>query len=112
MPGICAAVNATTVAAGSSRYTTLKLWKSRPAAPRITTRSVPATSGRLPGRDASDEIEHVHAAGLLQEARGRRRALSRPAVDDDRAVRDLREMLAEMLERNVHAPGDPLPPPL
>src|SRR5581483_9396861 len=35
MLGICAAVKATTSQRGSSRNTTLKLWKSRPAAPRI-----------------------------------------------------------------------------
>src|SRR5581483_2483856 len=38
MPGICAAVNATTSEAGSSRKATLKLWKSRPAAPMMSTR--------------------------------------------------------------------------
>ncbi len=35
MNGICVAVNATTSYSASSRYTTLKLWKSRPAAPMI-----------------------------------------------------------------------------
>ena len=40
VPGICVAVKATTTAVGSSRYTTLKLWKSRPAAPRMTIRRV------------------------------------------------------------------------
>src|SRR5688572_25685911 len=44
MPGIWVAVKATTTAVGSSRYTTLKLWKSRPAAPRMTIRRV-ATDG-------------------------------------------------------------------
>src|SRR5581483_2078610 len=44
MPGICVAVKATTTAVGSSRYATLKLWKSRPAAPRMTIRRV-ATAG-------------------------------------------------------------------
>src|SRR6267143_2922134 len=43
MPGICVAVNATTSYAGSSRKTTLKLWKSRPAAPRMMTRRGPPT---------------------------------------------------------------------
>src|SRR5262245_43976084 len=38
MSGIWVAVNATTSYAGSSRKTTLKSWKSRPAAPRMTTR--------------------------------------------------------------------------
>src|SRR2546425_13255452 len=37
MPGICVAVKATTSYAGLSRKYTLKLWKSRPAAPRIMT---------------------------------------------------------------------------
>src|SRR3990170_1570918 len=37
IPGICVAVNATTSYASSSRKTTLKLWKSRPAAPRMIT---------------------------------------------------------------------------
>jgi hypothetical protein len=36
MPGICAAVKATTSESGSSRNTVLKLWKSRPPAPMIT----------------------------------------------------------------------------
>src|SRR6478672_9679551 len=38
MSGICVAVKATTSWVGSSRKTTLKSWKSRPAAPRTTTR--------------------------------------------------------------------------
>src|SRR3989338_10698100 len=37
MPGICAAVKATTSQSGRSLKQTLKLWKSRPAAPRINT---------------------------------------------------------------------------
>src|SRR4249919_1560332 len=39
MSGIWVAVNATTSTPGSSRYIRLKSWKSRPAAPRMTTRS-------------------------------------------------------------------------
>src|SRR6266511_249950 len=38
MFGICVAVNATTSYSGRSRYTKLKLGKSRPAAPAIRTR--------------------------------------------------------------------------
>src|SRR5665648_700392 len=38
MPGIWAAVKATTRVVGSPRKTVLKLWKSRPAAPMIITR--------------------------------------------------------------------------
>src|ERR671922_17672 len=38
MFGIWVAVNATTSYSGRSRYTRLKLWKSRPAAPTIRTR--------------------------------------------------------------------------
>ena len=38
MRGIWVAVKATTSTSGSSRNTTLKLWKSRPAAPMMTTR--------------------------------------------------------------------------
>src|SRR5439155_18075551 len=38
MNGICVAVNATTSTSSRSRYTTLKLWKSRPAAPMMRTR--------------------------------------------------------------------------
>src|SRR5262245_61473819 len=38
MNGIWVAVKATTSVCGSSRYTTLKLWKSRPAAPMMRTR--------------------------------------------------------------------------
>src|SRR5579871_2170910 len=37
MSGICVAVNATTWKSVLWRNTTLKLWKSRPAAPRIRT---------------------------------------------------------------------------
>src|SRR5689334_22056865 len=37
MSGIWVAVNATTSNSGLSRYTVLKLWKSRPAAPQIRT---------------------------------------------------------------------------
>src|SRR5215475_4733499 len=75
-------------------------------------RSEPATSGRLPGGDAPDEIDHVHAPGLLEEARGRRRALARPAIDDDRTIGDLRHTLPKVLERDVHALGDRVSPPL
>src|SRR4029453_12314689 len=71
-----------------------------------------STSGRLPGLHTPHEIDHVHAAGLLEEARGRRRALACPAIDDDRARRDLRQTFTKMFERDVHAPGDRLPPPL
>src|SRR4051812_40257687 len=38
MNGICVAVNATTLLSGWPRYATLKLWKSRPAAPMIRIR--------------------------------------------------------------------------
>src|SRR5687768_1688620 len=38
MFGICVAVNATTSIPSTPRKATLKLWKSRPAAPAITTR--------------------------------------------------------------------------
>src|SRR3990172_9440257 len=38
MPGICDALNATTSTAGSARNTTLKSWKSRPAAPMMIRR--------------------------------------------------------------------------
>src|SRR4030067_3286108 len=41
MPGICAAVTATTSYSGRRLKKTLKLWKSRPAAPRITMRIRP-----------------------------------------------------------------------
>src|SRR5262245_18479555 len=75
-------------------------------------RSEPGTSGCLPGGDTPDEIDHVHPAGLLEKTRGRRRALAGPAIDNDWALRDLRQALRELLERDVHAPRDRVPPPL
>src|SRR5512144_679238 len=55
MYGIWVAVNATTSVSGSSRKTTVKLWKSRPAAPMISTRrGMPAGSFRLGWCDARD----------------------------------------------------------
>src|SRR5437870_12581298 len=57
MNGIWVAVKATTSLPGSSRYTTLKLWKSRPAAPMMSTRfdiaSPPDLIGPRPGRPPS-----------------------------------------------------------
>src|SRR3972149_3659651 len=52
IPGICVAVNATTSYASSSRKTTLKLWKSRPAAPRRITLARP---GAAPPRNPIPE---------------------------------------------------------
>src|SRR5919206_735346 len=54
MFGIWVAVKATTSYSGRSRYTTLKLWKSRPAAPAIRTRVLAmhkAYAGRQDGGD-------------------------------------------------------------
>src|SRR2546425_8744137 len=48
MFGIWVAVNPTTSKAGLSRKQTLKLWKSLPAAPMITTRRAPTSL--LPGK--------------------------------------------------------------
>src|SRR6266550_1741700 len=56
MNGIWVAVKATTSVAGSSRNTTLKLWKSRPAAPMIRTRR--AMPGSFPSpKDGCDARE-------------------------------------------------------
>src|SRR5262245_22841052 len=75
-------------------------------------RSEPGTSGCLPGGDTPDEIDHVHPAGLLEKTRGRRRALAGPAIDDDRALRDLRQAFTQLLERDAHTSRNRVPPPL
>ena len=46
MPGICAAVNATTCVSASSLKTTLKSWKSRPPAPITMTFRTQSASDR------------------------------------------------------------------
>src|SRR3989441_3710410 len=48
IPGICVAVKATTSYAGLSRKYTLKLWKSRPPAPRMMTLRGPAMDWAAP----------------------------------------------------------------
>src|SRR2546423_652203 len=48
MKGIWVAVKATTSTSGSSRYTVLKLWKSRPAAPMMSTRRGVVSVPKMP----------------------------------------------------------------
>src|SRR4029079_1491805 len=60
MPGICVAVKATTSVDGSFRKTTLKSWKSRPAAPMMTTRSR-SIADLLVGFDAQTRHGRMHA---------------------------------------------------
>src|SRR6478735_5877424 len=91
MSGICVAVNATTSYAGSSRNATLKSWKSRPAAPRTTTRR---GAGPGAGRDPSV------AAGL--GARGPVVLMANSAAEVDRRNR-------HTLERVVLAAGPATP---
>src|SRR5215213_4508548 len=55
MLGICVAVNATTSYSGRSRYTRLKLWKSRPAAPAIRTRVLAMHRAYASSQDGLDE---------------------------------------------------------
>src|SRR6266511_3465409 len=61
MKGIWVAVKATTSVAGSSRYTTLKLWKSLPAAPMMSTRLV--ISSLSPSRQCGLRAEQGGAYG-------------------------------------------------
>src|SRR6266849_5594764 len=66
---------------------------------------------RLPSRDAADEVHHVHPSRLLEQARCRGRALARPAVNDDWPLGDLGESFTQVLERDVDAAPNRLPPP-
>src|SRR6266508_1780106 len=66
---------------------------------------------RLPSRDAADEVHHVHPSRLLEQARCCRRALARPAVDNDGPLGDLGESFTQVLERDVDAAPNRLPPP-
>src|SRR5512134_3765534 len=72
MPGIWVAVKPTTSTAGSSRYTTLKLWKSRPAAPRIRVRVtigkvLVASSRRWIGRHRFGSVDFGRSPGRRRE---------------------------------------------
>src|SRR5205809_4180163 len=72
MKGIWVAVKATTVVSGSSRYTTLKSWKSRPAAPMIRTRLpisvLPLTCGA--GGRRAQERERAYGRELRASKTG------------------------------------------
>src|SRR5215813_3964465 len=81
MLGICVAVNATTSTSARSRKTTLKLWKSRPAAPAMSTRVavtgakrtwVESGRGPVPGGDEQAGCERVRG---LAAVRGHSRVL-------------------------------------
>src|SRR5262245_10123239 len=71
MSGIWVAVNATTSTPASSRNTVLKLWKSRPAAPMITTRMgkrpprPPAGIIRAPLRARQTRLTGPGGAGII-----------------------------------------------
>src|SRR6266571_2723154 len=79
MSGICVAVKATTSCSGRSRNTTLKLWKSRPAAPAIRTRvlamhkaySVSRTEPAAAPQTASLAENLPHAVGHGLHLQGR-----------------------------------------
>src|SRR5919204_665426 len=77
MSGICVAVNATTSNWARSRNRTLKLWKSRPAAPAMTT--------RLPVIWPEDRRA---AGGARRAQRARLRSPSRVLDGDRVTVRD------------------------
>src|SRR3990172_681436 len=80
MPGIWVAVNATTSWVGSSRKTTLKSWKSRPAAPRISTRvRRPRSVTAPPSRRVEERAELRELA--VDVGRELERVLGGPAQD-------------------------------
>src|SRR5262245_31895384 len=96
MSGIWVAVKATTSTSGRSRKSTLKLWKSRPAAPAITTRllgigtrigepAAGSTPRRLEESLADPARDRVHAqvcAGHVAKQRVGCRLLSlRPQLE-------------------------------
>src|SRR6266516_887457 len=72
----------------------------------------PVLPPRLPSRDASDEVYHVHPSCLLEQAGSGRRPLARPAVDDHGPLGDLGGPLTKVLKRDVDAAADRLPLPL
>src|SRR5580765_7506313 len=100
MKGIWVAVNATTSVSASSRYTVLKLWKSRPAAPMIRTRRVMAFRPFERGCDARvAPPPRSSPRRLPQREAGRSgRGSARPAV-----LGDVPERLREMRDRDVPA---------
>src|SRR5437867_1637605 len=53
--------------------------------------------GFLPGHDAADEDRDVHPSALLDQARRGGRLLASPAIDDDGAVGELANPLAQVL---------------
>ena len=103
MPGICAAVKATTRVSGSSRKTTLKSWKSRPPAPmmidaahhyspqRSTSRSHSASTSRWISSSVPLAVgrEQVCESLLRPQPRLDRPLLRRPVREPPLAVLDL-----------------------
>src|SRR5919109_1509452 len=94
MYGIWAAVKATTLVAGSPRKALLKLWKSRPAAPMMSTRRCKHASSRpgcrspLGGTAASKRIPTRAASpgGAVPGADGAEAGLGREGEGEHRAV--------------------------
>src|SRR5712691_7377469 len=83
MSGICVAVKATTSCSGRSRNTTLKLWKSRPAAPAIRTRVLAmhkaysvsrseSAAGAQRRLDLGENLPHAVGHGLHLQGRAGR----------------------------------------
>src|SRR5712691_6106134 len=73
MFGIWVAVNATTQVSTRSRYSTLKLWKSRPAAPTISTRVLTGEEDTgLGGYRARQPLADAGGDRFELEARARR----------------------------------------
>src|SRR3954469_1981290 len=103
MSGICVAVKATTSTSGLPRNATLKLWKSRPAAPAMRMRRGTAgepskwIGGRPPSTDAllhaSDQRVQVQlvAGQLADELLGRHALALAPQLAEERARLALRE---------------------
>src|SRR5687768_2452930 len=98
MLGIWVAVNATTSTSSRPRKTTLKLWKSRPAAPAMTTRLLvtprrlcSAGGRRLPvtalsGAEELSALPPVIHSGDMEGVRQDRRAAAETLVLEERNV--------------------------
>src|SRR6186713_122405 len=96
MSGICVAVKATISTSGLPRNATLKLWKSRPAAPAITIRRGTAgepngaIGGRLAGTDALADAGHervqveLRPGQLADELLGRHALALAPELPQER----------------------------
>src|SRR6266545_2318476 len=59
-----------------------------------------------PRRDPAHQVEHLCVARALEEARRGRGPLPGTTVDHERSVRHFGHALGELVEREVHAPGN------